>query len=112
MVNCRKKNHGKKDLDNEDKVVAATVNKDIKKKTKNVNPDKDKACNHCKKKGHTEKKCWKKHPEMIPDKLRQLEGSRQRRKPSPLRQQQLLKMKSYLTCLIQRKAILSFPLST
>ncbi len=57
-------------MDDEDEVVAATVNKDVKKKTKYVNPDKDKTCNHCKKKGHTEKKCWKKHPELIPDKVK------------------------------------------
>ena len=64
------KNRNEKDLDDEDKVVAGTVDKDIKKKTKYVNPDKDKTCNHCKKKGHTEKKCWKKHPELIPDKVK------------------------------------------
>ncbi len=46
-----------------------TVDKDGKKKTKYINPDKDKTCNHCKKKGHTEKKCWKKHSELIPDKV-------------------------------------------
>jgi hypothetical protein len=57
-------------LDNEDKVVATTVNKDVKKTTKYINPDKDKTCNHCWKKGHTEKKCWKKHPELIPDKVK------------------------------------------
>jgi hypothetical protein len=64
------KNCNEKDSDNEDEVVAVPVNKDIKKKTKYVNPDKDKTCNHCKKKGHTEKKCWKKHPELIPDKVK------------------------------------------
>jgi hypothetical protein len=50
--------------------VAATVEKDVKKKIKYVNPGKDKTCNHCKKKGHTEKKCWKKHPEFILDKVK------------------------------------------
>ncbi len=64
------KNRNEKDLDNEDKVVAATVDKDGKKKTKYVNLDKDKTCNHCKKKGHTEKACWKKNPELIPDKVK------------------------------------------
>jgi hypothetical protein len=58
------KNRDEKDLTNKDKVVATTVNKDIEKKTKYINPDKDKTCNHCKKKGHTEKKCQKKHPEI------------------------------------------------
>jgi hypothetical protein len=52
------KHRDEKDLDNEDKVVAMTVNKDGKKKTKYINPDKDKTCNHCKKKGHSKKKCW------------------------------------------------------
>jgi hypothetical protein len=51
------KNYDEKDLDNEVKVVAATVDKDVKKKTKYLNPDKDKTCNRSKKKGHTEKKC-------------------------------------------------------
>jgi hypothetical protein len=64
------KNRDEKDWDNEDKVVAATVDKDVKKKTKYANPDQDKTCNQCKKKGHTEKKCWKKHPELIPDKVK------------------------------------------
>jgi hypothetical protein len=64
------KNCNEKDSDNEDKVVAATVDKDVEKKTKYVIPDKDKTCNHCKKKSHTEKKCWKKHPELIPDKVK------------------------------------------
>jgi hypothetical protein len=64
------KNHDEKNLEDEDEVVAATVDKDVEKKTKYVNPDKDKTCNHCKKKGHTEKKCWKKHPELIPDKVK------------------------------------------
>jgi hypothetical protein len=65
-----KKNRNEKDPDDEDKVVAATVDKDVKKNTKYVNPDKDKTCNHCKKKGHTKKKCRKKHPELIPDKVK------------------------------------------
>ncbi len=64
------KNHDEKDSYDEDEVVAATVGKDTKKKTKYVNPDKDKTCNHCKKKGRTEKKCQKKHPELIPDKVK------------------------------------------
>ncbi len=34
------------------------------------NPDKDKRCNHCKIKGHMERKFWKKHPELIPDKVK------------------------------------------
>jgi hypothetical protein len=34
------------------------------------NPDKDKRCNHCKKKGHVDTRCWKKHPELIPDKVK------------------------------------------
>ncbi len=50
--------------------MAATVDKDSEKETKYVNPDKDKTCSHCKKKGHTEKKCRKKHPELIPNKVK------------------------------------------
>ena len=40
------------------------------KKKSYVNPDKDKTCNHCKKKGHVESKCWKKNPDLIPDKVK------------------------------------------
>ncbi len=34
------------------------------------NPKKEKTCNHCKKKGHVKAKCWKKHPELIPEKVK------------------------------------------
>jgi hypothetical protein len=30
----------------------------------------EKTCNHCKKKGHVENKCWKKKPELITDKVK------------------------------------------
>jgi hypothetical protein len=35
-----------------------------------IYPDKEKTCNHCKKKGHVENKCWKKNPELTPDKVK------------------------------------------
>jgi hypothetical protein len=54
------KNQDKKDSENEDEVVASSVEiGNDKEKAKYVNPDKDKTCNHCKKKGHTKRKCWK-----------------------------------------------------
>jgi hypothetical protein len=34
------------------------------------NPNKDKICNHCKKKGHVEASCWEKHPDKIPKKVK------------------------------------------
>ncbi len=52
------KSQDKKDSDNEDEVAAtaATKDKDSGKKKPYVNLDKDKTCNHCKKKGHMENK--------------------------------------------------------
>jgi hypothetical protein len=50
------KSQDKKDSDNEDEVAATatTKNKDGRKKKPCVNPDKEKTCNHSKKKGHVE----------------------------------------------------------
>jgi hypothetical protein len=63
------KSHGEKDSDNENEVVATATEKESHKKKKPyVYPDKEKTCNHCKKKGHVESKCWKKNPDLIPDK--------------------------------------------
>ncbi len=64
------KSQDKKDSDNEDGVAATVTTKDGGKKKPFVNPDKEKTCNHCKKKGHVEYKCWKKNPELIPDKVK------------------------------------------
>jgi hypothetical protein len=51
------KPHDKKDSDNEDEVVASATKKESRgKKKPYVNPDKEKTCNHCKKKGHVESK--------------------------------------------------------
>jgi hypothetical protein len=43
--------------------------KDGEKKTYE-NPNKDKTCNHCKKKGHVEASCWEMHPDKIPEKVK------------------------------------------
>jgi hypothetical protein len=52
------KSHDEKDSDNEDEVVAtATEKESCGKKKPYVNLDKEKTCNHCKKKGHVESKC-------------------------------------------------------
>ncbi len=66
------KSQDKKESNNEDEVAATatTKDKDNGKKKQYVNPDKDKMCNHCKKKGHVESKCWKKNLELIPDKVK------------------------------------------
>jgi hypothetical protein len=59
-------------MGNEDEVAATatTKDKDSGKKKQYVNPDKDKTCNYCKKKGHVESKCWKKNPGLIPNKVK------------------------------------------
>jgi hypothetical protein len=65
------KSHDEKDSDNEDEVVAAATGKEGGgKKKPYINLDKDKTCNHCKKKGHVESKCWKKNPDLIPNKVK------------------------------------------
>ncbi len=66
------KSQDKKDSDHEDEVAATatTKDKDGGKKKPYVNPNKEKTCNHCKKKGQVENKCWKKSPELIPDKVK------------------------------------------
>ncbi len=50
------KSQDEKESENEDEVAATatTKDKDGGKKKQYVNPDKDKTCNHCKKKGHVE----------------------------------------------------------
>jgi hypothetical protein len=69
------KNRAKKGSnDNEELVIPAiaTVKKgEIKGGEKKTyeNPNKDKICNHCKKKGHMEASCWEKHPDKIPNKI-------------------------------------------
>jgi hypothetical protein len=64
------KSQDKKDSENEDEVAATAATKDGGKKKPYVDPDKEKSCNHCKKKGHLDNKCWKKNPELIPDKVK------------------------------------------
>jgi hypothetical protein len=58
-----------KDSNDENEVAAIATQKGGKKKAYS-NPNKDKTCNRCKKKGHGETKCWKEHPELIPDKVK------------------------------------------
>jgi hypothetical protein len=60
----------KKDSDNEVEVAATATKKNTDKRKPHSNLDKDKTCKHCKKKGEVENKCWKKHPELIPDKVK------------------------------------------
>jgi hypothetical protein len=66
------KSQDKKESNNEDEVAvtATTKDKDGEKKNQYVNPDKDKMCNHCKKKGQVESKRWKKNQELIPNKVK------------------------------------------
>jgi hypothetical protein len=78
MVDCRKQVSRQEDSDNEDEVVATATTKDSGKKKPYVNPDKEKTCNHCKKKGRVDNKCWKKNPELIPDKVKAAGRNRQK----------------------------------
>ncbi len=55
---------------NDENEVAATATQIGSRKKPFLNPDKDKTFNHCKKKGHMEIKCWKKHPELTHDKVK------------------------------------------
>jgi hypothetical protein len=70
------KNRDEKGSDDNEELVfpaIATVKKgEIKcgEKKTYENPNKDKICNHCKKKGHVEASCWKKHPDKIPEKVK------------------------------------------
>jgi hypothetical protein len=63
------KNQEEKDSNNENKVVATATQKGGRKKAYS-NPNKDKTCNHCKKKGNVGTQCWMKHPKLIPDKVK------------------------------------------
>ncbi len=46
------------------------------------NPNKDKICNHCKKKGHVEACCWEKHSDKIPAKVKMARNKAKARKSS------------------------------
>jgi hypothetical protein len=63
------KTQEEKNSNDEDEAAATATQKGGGKKAYS-NPNKDKTCNHCKKKGHVETKCWKKHPKLIPDKAK------------------------------------------
>ncbi len=75
-----------KDSDNKDDITLAATN--VKKggkksngREKKENPNKDKTCNHYKKKGHIENTCWKKFPDKRP-KLIKSHGGKQESKNS------------------------------
>jgi alpha-D-ribose 1-methylphosphonate 5-triphosphate synthase subunit PhnG len=40
------------------------------------NPDKDQTCEHCGIKGHMKKKCWKLHPELLPEAFKSRSGKK------------------------------------
>jgi hypothetical protein len=71
---------GRKSKDNKDSndknEIALAANNTKKRgkkrdgKEKKENPNKDKTCNHCKKKGHLDATCWEKHPEKMPKKVK------------------------------------------
>ncbi len=66
MKSCSKKHIS----DDEFKVAATAAQKITDKKKPYSNPGKDNTCSCCKKKGHVENKCWEKHPELIPEKVK------------------------------------------
>ncbi len=64
------KSKDNKDSDDEEEIaLAATNTKKGEKKSngteKKENPNKDKTCNHCKKKGHIKNTCWEKFPDKV-----------------------------------------------
>jgi hypothetical protein len=61
-----------KDSDKDDEValIASTKKGGKKGGKKTTNPDADKTCNHCTKKGHVEANCWKKFPDKVPEKVK------------------------------------------
>ncbi len=75
-----------KNSNNKDEIALAAMNakKGGKKSDgseKKENPNKDKTCNHCKKKGHIENTCWEKFPDKMP-KLIKSRGGKQESKTS------------------------------
>jgi hypothetical protein len=73
-------------LDNKEEIALAATNakkggKKSNGREKKENPNKDKTCNHCKKKGHIENTCWEKFPDKRP-KLFKSRGGKQERKTS------------------------------
>jgi hypothetical protein len=56
------------DFDKEDEVAATATQGGGNKAYSN--PNKATTCNHCKKMDHMDTKCQKKHPELIPDKVK------------------------------------------
>ena len=68
-----KSQKGDKDSDEEEEVALTAAGKKGGKsegKKKGDNPNANKKCNHCEKKGHVEADCWKKFPDKIPDKVK------------------------------------------
>jgi hypothetical protein len=70
------KNRDKKGSDDNEELVAPAIATEKKGESKGgekktyKNPNKDRICNHCKKKGHVEASCWQKHPDKIPKKVK------------------------------------------
>jgi hypothetical protein len=49
---------------------------------KGNNPNANKTCNHCQKKGHVEADCWKNHPDIIPKKVKVTRKKQEEKKAS------------------------------
>ncbi len=88
-----------KDSDGKEEIALAATNAKIGGKNSNgrekkENPNKDKTCNHCKKKGHIDNTCWEKFPDK---KLKSFKshGARRKAKPQLQHQQSKRKEKSF-----------------
>ena len=68
--------NGKKKNAEKEIAVVETETAEKKKSGKNV------TCNHCHKKGHVEANCWKKHPEKIPQWVRDKQAKRAEKEKS------------------------------
>jgi hypothetical protein len=70
------KNRDKKGSNDDEELVVPAIATEKKGEIKGgekktyKNPNKDKICNHCKKKGHVEASCWEKHQDKIPKKVK------------------------------------------
>ena len=77
LVGVSNSNGKKKNSEKEKEIaVVGTETEDKKKSGKNV------ICNHCHKKGHVEADCWKKHPEKIPQWVRDKQAKRAEKEKS------------------------------
>jgi hypothetical protein len=69
-------------LDNKEEIALAATNakkggKKSNGREKKENPNKDKTCSHCKKKGHIKNTCWEKFPDKKPKSFKSRGGKQE-----------------------------------